>query len=188
MINKKINTALTVLIENGYLTKTQAKKIVFKHAESEMTFLKKQSTPVKETSNTDSKKLTKNDKIFYEHTTFQPSQEMIGKKFPLHTADPDIRNFLASESKKPFTETTNIVLNELYTKKKGVVKSTQKSLLTKLLPSYPSLDDIQIQAELYKGMNRRFVEREKTDLDTRNGVYVYWLTDEGKIYVKKEVL
>jgi hypothetical protein len=65
------------------------------------------------------------------------------------------------------------------------MKSTQKSILNKLTPLNPDLDDIQIQAELYKGMNKNFVEREKTNLDTRNGVYVYWLTDNGKDYVRK---
>ena len=190
MPSKKINNALATLVEGGYLTKLQAKKLVFKQVESELTFLQRKKSdaaevPAKKSTATDSKKA---EKIFYENTTFQPTNEMLNggkrKSFSTHLLNPDVNSYLATESKKPFTETTNCVLLELYTKK-GTMKSTHKSILNKLTPLNPDLDDIQIQAELYKGMNKNFVEREKTNLDTRNGVYVYWLTDNGKDYVRK---
>ncbi len=187
MPSKKINNALATLVEGGYLTKLQAKKLVFKQVESELTFLqrKKPDAAGMKSTATDSKKA---EKVFYENTTFHPTNEMLNgskrKPFSTHLLNPDVNSYLATESKKPFTETTNCVLLELYTKK-GVMKSTQKSILNKLTPLNPDLDDIQIQAELYKGMNKNFVEREKTNLDTRNGVYVYWLTDNGKDYVRK---
>ena len=41
MPSKKINNALATLVEGGYLTKLQAKKLVFKQVESELTFLQR---------------------------------------------------------------------------------------------------------------------------------------------------
>ena len=174
MSNKLIDNAFATLIENGYLTKGQAKKLLIKGVEKQMTFLSKpkvapaaNSATTATTKNFPALKLASNPK--------QNKQNFV---------DPDVRQFLASESNKPYTELTIEVMLELLAKK-GVLKRTQKSIRESI--NKEDVDDIQVQAELYKGIKKHHVIREKTNTDERNGVYVYQLTNEGKEYLQKEV-
>jgi len=174
MSNKLIDNAFATLIENGYLTKGQAKKLLIKGVEKQMTFLSKpkvapaaKSATTATSQNFPALKLASNPK--------QNQQNFI---------DPDVRKYLASESSKPYTELTVEVMLELLAKK-GVVKRTQKSIRERI--NKEDVDDIQIQAELYKGIKKHHVIREKTNTDERNGVYVYQLTNEGKEYLHREV-
>lgn len=181
MSNKLIDNAFATLIENGYMTKGQAKKLLIKGVEKQMTFLSKPK--VAPAANSATTATTS--------ATTATSQNLPGGKiasFPKQNQqnfiDPDVRKYLASESSKPYTELTVEVMLELLAKK-GVVKRTQKSIRERI--NKEDVDDIQIQAELYKGIKKHHVIREKTNTDERNGVYVYQLTNEGKEYLQKEV-
>tara|TARA_E500000318_G_scaffold112050_1_gene133666 strand:+ start:13869 stop:14375 length:507 start_codon:yes stop_codon:yes gene_type:complete len=168
MSNKLIDNAFATLIENGYLTKGQAKKLLIKGIEKNMSFLSKP-------------KVVPVAKLTAPAETVASKPKVNSQKF----IDPDVRKYLASESNKPYTELTHEVMLELLAKK-GVLKRTQKSIRESL--NKEDVDDIQIQAELYKGIKHKHVQREKTDTDKRNGVYVYLLTNEGKTYLNKELL
>ena len=181
MSNKLIDNAFATLIENGYLTKGQAKKLLIKGVEKQMTFLSKPKVAPAASSATTATNVattatTKNFPALKLASNPKQNKQIF--------IDPDVRQFLASESNKPYTELTIEVMLELLAKK-GVLKRTQKSIRESI--NKEDVDDIQVQAELYKGIKKHHVIREKTNTDERNGVYVYQLTNEGKEYLQKEV-
>jgi len=184
MSNKLIDNAFATLIENGYMTKGQAKKLLIKGVEKQMSFLSKPKVApaAKSATTATTSATTATSQNFPGGQHLQIAS--YPKKNQQNFIDPDVRKFLASESSKPYTELTVEVMLELLAKK-GVLKRTQKSIRESI--NKEDVDDIQIQAELYKGIKKHHVTREKTNTDERNGVYVYQLTNEGKQYLHKEV-
>ena len=168
MPKAKINKALQVLIDEGYLSVSKAKKIVLSYEEAQMSFIPKKSLD------------SKPDRVSISNPSkTKPKQETYKKP----TIDPDTRSWLANESQKPFNAITDMVLFNLW-EKKGVLKRTAKSIHNLLKKDNKDIDMLEVMAEIYKSSNNNMVEREKQEVDGRKGVFVYRLTDKGKDYVK----
>mgnify|MGYP003131803532 FL=1 len=163
----KVNKALQVLIDEGYLSVSKAKKIVLSYEETQMSFIPKKSLDLEPKA-----PKSKQDKT-------KPKQESYKKS----TIDPDTRSWLANESQKPFNAVTDMVLFNLW-QKKGVLKRTAKSIHHLLKKDNKDIDMLEVMAEIYKSSNSNMVEREKQEVDGRKGVFVYKLTDKGINYVR----
>jgi len=167
MPKSKVNKALQVLIDEGYLSVSKAKKIVLSYEETQMSFIPKKSLDSKPEASISKPSKTK------------PKQEAYKKS----TIDPDTRSWLANESQKPFNAVTDMVLFNLW-QKKGVLKRTAKSIHHLLKKDNKDIDMLEVMAEIYKSSNSNMVEREKQEVDGRKGVFVYKLTDKGLNYVR----
>ena len=167
MPKSKVNKALQVLIDEGYLSVSKAKKIVLSYEETQMSFIPKKSLDSKPEASISKPSKTK------------PKQETYKKP----TIDPDTRSWLANESQKPFNAVTDMVLFNLW-QKKGILKRTAKSIHHLLQKDNKDIDMLEVMAEIYKSSNNNMVEREKQEVDGRKGVFVYKLTDKGINYVR----
>ena len=167
MPKSKVNKALQVLIDEGYLSVSKAKKIVLSYEETQMSFIPKKSLDSKPEASISKPSKTK------------PKQVTHSKP----TIDPDTRSWLANESQKPFNAITDMVLFNLW-QKKGILKRTAKSIHHLLQKDNKDIDMLEVMAEIYKSSNNNMVEREKQEVDGRKGVFVYRLTDKGRDYVR----
>ena len=167
MPKSKVNKALQVLIDEGYLSVSKAKKIVLSYEETQMSFIPKKSLDSKPEASKSKPSKTKQKQVTYSKPAI----------------DPDTRSWLANESQKPFNAITDMVLFNLW-QKKGVLKRTAKSIHHLLQKDNKDIDMLEVMAEIYKSSNNNMVEREKQEVDGRKGVFVYRLTDKGRDYVR----